>query len=158
MKKIYGENANYIVGKETMGLREANHPVFATIIQDANGIYYSRKTALQLLNESCLLKGGSDYRGKIVALKHNLKFYYKTPLIISREEKIYAFPTKSPTHFDCRWIFPEHINEDEFVVIDDAMYVIFRNGQLFPLNCSYHIFKNQLKRAIYAFYTYSKQK
>lgn len=139
------EKNDYLIGTGILALAEANHPEFATVIHDLSGSYYSRKSAIHLLNEACMLKGGSDYLGRLRAIRETLEYPKKTPLIISLQELIYGFPTKSPTQFDCRWIFPRHIKQ--FVVENGDYYVIFKNGLKFQVNCSARSFKTQLERS-----------
>lgn len=132
-----------------MSLVSAYHPVYATIIHDLIGSYYSRKTALTLLNEACILKGGADYSGKLRAIRQTLSYLKKTPLIISIAEKIYGFPTMSPNHFDCMWIFPRHIVG---LICEKGMYyVLFKNGLKIPINCSAESFRTQQERSSHSF-------
>ncbi|UAC47885.1 competence protein ComK [Bacillus aquiflavi] len=51
---------NYLISTSTMGLKEALHPEYETIIYDQKGTYYSKKKAVDLLNEACILKDGAD--------------------------------------------------------------------------------------------------
>lgn len=153
VSKIFIENEIYTVSTTSYALGEANHPTFATIIYDLHGIFYSRKTAMQLLNEACILLGGADYRGKIAAIRHNFGYLMKTPLIINHEKEIYAVPTKSPTRSDCRWVFPHHIKY--YTIKNGTIYVVFDNGLVFPVNCSEYTLKQQLKRAAHCFLHYN---
>lgn len=143
------EKTDYLVGTKTMGLREANHPEYATIIYDTRGIYSSRKTSLQLLNEACILIGGADYQGKIKAIQYKFGYSKKTPLIICLLETVYAFPTKSPTHYDCRWVFPGHVKD--IVWENGRYYSAFKNGLKMEINCSLHTYKEQEKRASHCY-------
>lgn len=137
-----------------MGLKEALHPEYETIIYDQKGTYYSKKKEVDLLNEACILKDGADYSGKVKAIRTVLEYTKKTPLIISLQESIYTFPTKSPDHFDCRWVFPQHIYK-----YDDKNgknRVIFNNGEQFDINCSPYTFRKQWYRSSHCIIYYSK--
>lgn len=144
MRKLE-EKENYMICTETAALKEIYHMEYRTIIYDLRGIYYSKKSPIQLLDEACMLKGGADYRGKLRAMRIILDYPKKTPLIISHQEFIYAFPTKSPDQFDCRWVFPRHIKD--FIYENGKYYVVFKNGLKFEINCSPRTFKKQLERA-----------
>lgn len=68
-----------------------------------DGIFYSRHSVLTLIDRTCMMFA-STYEGRVKATRHNLKQHQKTTLFIS-EDGLAAYPTKSPDHFDCVWIF-----------------------------------------------------
>ena len=68
-----------------------------------NGEFYSRDSALSLIDKACMLYA-STYEGRVKATRHNLKQHKKTTLLIS-EDGLAAYPTRSPNHPDCVWIF-----------------------------------------------------
>jgi competence protein ComK len=67
------------------------------------GVFYSSYSALALINKACMLYA-STYEGRVKATRHNLHQHKKTTILIS-EDGVAAYPTKSPTHPECVWIF-----------------------------------------------------
>lgn len=138
-----------MIGPTTLALRKVRHPQFQTVIYDREGIYYSTLTPIELLNEACIRLGGSDYEGRIRAIRQLFDYNKKTPLIISHENALYAIPTLSPENDDCLWIFPYLLKNH--AVENKKLFVTFKNNFKCELNCSLYVFNRQLEKAARAY-------
>ncbi|WP_158598314.1 competence protein ComK [Falsibacillus albus] len=138
------EKKPYLVSQNTMALEPIYHEVFRTKIYDVQGIYYSTLTSMELLEAACLERG-SDYSGRIKAVRRKLGYLKKTPLMISRHEMIYAFPTKSPEDYDNVWIFHRHIQSFQ-ALRRKVVAVVFANEMTIEVNCSSYTFQTQREK------------
>lgn len=98
----------YEISPTTEALLPAMEYNYETRIYDRSGSYLSKKPQLELVREACL-EGGSTYEGRRKAMVYHLRYEQQTPIVISTSNGIYAFPTKSPDHLDCFWLFYQHI-------------------------------------------------
>jgi competence protein ComK len=129
----------------TVALFPAYHHVYKTIILDLSGKkVWSKKPAKEIINEACL-NDGASYEGKIKAVRHALPYHRKTPLIINKDQHIYAFPTMSPDKYECIWLFHLHILE--ISQTQDKTYITFMNGCKLKVNCSNRVLNRQRERA-----------
>jgi competence protein ComK len=129
----------------TMAMYPVYHSVYQTILLDSNrGKIFSEKTIMELISEACM-EDGASYDGKIQAVRHALPYLRKTPLIINKEQQIYAFPTMSPTKFDCIWLFHLHIKK--FTSFQEYTIITFINGTTLKINCSIKVLMRQRERA-----------
>ncbi|MGE6257014.1 competence protein ComK [Heyndrickxia sporothermodurans] len=134
---------NYVVSKQSMGIEAMDHSEFNVKIFDVRGIFYSKQTLMQLLEEACERKC-TDYRGRINAVRKAFDYDRKTPLVICPIEMLYAIPTISPKDYHCKWIFPDHI--ETYIKKSKRDYILFRNGLQMELNCSRKSLKRQVER------------
>jgi competence protein ComK len=135
---------DYQISLTTMGIEAVYHPEYNSRIYDVNGMYYTGRTNQELLDQACELRC-TDYNGRINAVRKAFSYDKKTPLVICPIEMIYAIPTKSPKDYDCKWIFPDHIEK----LLRKAKHpqILFKNGLTMEINCSYNTFKKQQERA-----------
>jgi competence protein ComK len=125
-----------------------------TKVVTAHGEFYSQLPALQLLDKACMLYA-STYDGRVKATRHNLKQYKKTPILISGENGVAAFPTKSPSHPECAWIF-NHDYRIEFVSATRTRIVYDQHNVAIELDVSIHIMEKQRTRMYEMLYYYLK--
>jgi len=125
-----------------------------TKVVTKNGEFYSRLPALQLLDRACMLYA-STYDGRVKATRHNLKQHKKTPILISSEDGVAAFPTKSPTHADCAWIF-NHDYRTEFVSATRTRIIYEKHNVTIELDVSIHTMEKQRTRMYEMLYYYMK--
>ncbi|MGV3464809.1 MAG: competence protein ComK [Heyndrickxia sp.] len=137
------ELKDYLVNHTTVALTEIYHPEFNTKIYELGGIYYSKQTMKEILRKSCE-HYCSTYEGRIKVVRNALSYWRRTPLMVCQFELIYAFPTKSPDDFSCRWIFPAHIHTH--IIENNHLYVKFKNGMKVELNCSLNTYLKQKER------------
>ncbi|OAT80892.1 hypothetical protein A6P54_12860 [Bacillus sp. MKU004] len=129
----------------TMAICPVYHELYQSILLDSSGEkIYSEKTTMELINEACM-EDGASYDGKISAVRHALPYLRKTPLIINKEQQIYAFPTMSPTKFECIWLF--HIHIKNFTSSQNHTIIKFLNDTTIKINCSLKVLTRQRERA-----------
>ncbi|MCM3023140.1 competence protein ComK [Heyndrickxia ginsengihumi] len=133
----------YRITRCSYALVSSDRPEYVTKIYDKNGIFYSKKTKLSLLDEACIRMRGCDYRGQVRAFK-KLFGYNKAPVILSLPH-IFAIPTKSPSVHDCQWIFLQHVSN--LIEQNGRLIIVFKNKQTLELNCSPYTFFKQRSRA-----------
>ncbi|MEB6548879.1 competence protein ComK [Heyndrickxia sporothermodurans] len=136
----------YRISHTTMALEAFNHIEYNTKIYDVEGIFYSRQTIHQLLEQACALYC-TDYRGRINAVREAFKYDRKTPLVISPEEMLYAIPTHSPKNYNCKWIFPDHVKAKDYIPASKELHIYFHNGLKLEVDISEQIYETQVERA-----------
>lgn len=86
----------------------------------------------------------STYEGWIKANRHNLKQRKKMPILISNDG-VAAFPTNSPSHPDCIWIF-NHDYRTEKTSPDKTRIICEKYGTTLELDISIHTLGKQRTR------------
>ncbi|MFC3884680.1 competence protein ComK [Bacillus songklensis] len=99
-------NEEYEIGLKTMAVMYHIDASFQTRMIDLDGDYLTSKSPQKLFDEICL-KHGSTYEGRREAVVRSLGYEKRTPFLPALG--IYTFPSASPQHFDCVWLFPRHI-------------------------------------------------
>jgi competence protein ComK len=146
----------YDINKETMALIPAKHIDYDTIVYETNQILYVKQRPLDMIKVACL-DGGSTYDGRRVAVIHQTGAQHKVPIPINPLEKIYAFPTHSPSLYECSWIFYHHVRSIMPHPTDPKeSQVLFKNGQT-PLNLdiSHSSLEKQLHRTSFCVVKFS---
>ncbi|MGF9964031.1 competence protein ComK [Bacillus rhizoplanae] len=125
----------YEISAHTMALEPYAHPFYQTKILDTRGTFFSAKTPLQLIQESCLMRNYSTYEGKRLAIRNCCRFKQNIPIPIDHQHYICAIPTRSPSSWSCSWLFYAHIEKLERHEFQHTN-VYFRNGQtqIFPIS------------------------
>lgn len=139
MKKVVN-----LITKKTMAIAPAYDLEHESIIYEVDRTFFSKKRPLEILDDACICRC-STYEGRIRAVRRKLGHYKKTPLMISPDEMLYAFPTKSPERYDCIWVFPRHV-KDWREAGENALMVRFFNGLEITVNCSSYTFKRQKEK------------
>ncbi|KUP07603.1 hypothetical protein Q75_05085 [Bacillus coahuilensis p1.1.43] len=141
------------LNKHTYAIGPAYHEDFTSMIYTNAGYYFSKHKPVELLDRFCH-KFGNSYLGSITSVRKQLGYNKKTPIIISPEERLYCFPTISPDKYDCLWLFPKYILQQE----SDKSLVMFKNGHSLPLNCSYKTYKDQIQKSSHCLLMFTQRK
>lgn len=100
----------YIINTDTVALvpnYDGECPVKVLEAGKAEPIFV-RKTSKSLIDYACrLVLSDIDSRRKMIY--ERLRYRNKTPIPIDPYSNIYTFPTKSPSNFDCHWLFLSYI-------------------------------------------------
>ncbi|MCA1055239.1 competence protein ComK [Rossellomorea aquimaris] len=129
----------------TMAVYPAYHERYQSVILNQTGKHvFSERSIMELMNEACM-RNGASYDGRVKAVKHVLPYFRKTPVMISKEPYILAFPTVSPRNYECTWLFCTHI--ENFSHSNGKTYVHFKNGSMLEVSCSVRVLRTQLERA-----------
>ncbi|RNF39474.1 competence protein ComK [Planococcus salinus] len=118
-----------------------------------HGEYYSRLSALGLIDKTCMLYA-STYEGRVKATRHNLKQHKKTPILISTDG-VAAYPTKSPFHPDCVWVFDQDYRMEKLTPTKTRL--IYDQHKIFvDVDVSVQTLKKQRTRMYEMLYFYMK--
>ncbi|GGE70766.1 competence protein ComK [Priestia taiwanensis] len=139
--EIYEE---YEVSPTTMAITFNNHTMYQTKIYDKHGIYYCSRKGMNLMEEGCL-QGGSTYDGRKKAVAHLKRFKQRTPIPVIPNEGVFAFPTCSPTNWNCTWLFYRHIKEFKRINHETTI-VTFHNGATLTVDISSATLQKQIQR------------
>ena len=113
---------------------------YRSIITKTDGIYYSELTPLELIEDACLRYFTTmEGRQKAIGIMLNFK---KAPIVIATN--LGAFPTTSPKHPDCEWIFNHPFQATD--VTKGKAHLTFTNGTSLTLNVSAHTVRQQQQR------------
>lgn len=129
----------------TMAIYPAYHERYQSVILNQTGDHvFSKRSVKDLLDDVCM-RNGASYDGRVKAVKHVLPYFRKTPVIISEDPYILAFPTMSPQHYECTWLFCSHI--ENFTHSNGKTFVHFKNGSMLEVSCSVRVLRTQMERA-----------
>ncbi len=141
---------DYIINPQTSALLPARQIEYDTIVFEQDKRLHVKKTAMQLIEEACLIYG-STYEGRRKATMYRTDFKRKVPIPISINREIYTFPTHSPSDYDCAWIFPSHVQFIRDIASENSngeKSLIFLDNQLkLASNASSYMIEQQLDRA-----------
>lgn len=102
---------------------------------------------LDIIKNSCEYYG-SDYDGRRNGTKQLVGYAHKIPIAIDPTNRIFFFPTTSPSRHECIWISHEHVKDYDRINSQETL-IHFNNNQsfTFPISCSTII--SQLERTAY---------
>lgn len=101
--------------------------------------------AFKLLKKSCRWYGNSyNIHRQFVIDKFN--FYIKTPIIVSKADRLIFFPTAAPDSKRCIWI--SYNNVDRYVKELNRTKVYFKGGKILDIDVSYTTIDNQITKCI----------
>ncbi|WP_272435225.1 competence protein ComK [Terrihalobacillus insolitus] len=119
--------------------------------------YLLKKTALQLIKLACL-DGYSTYDGRRIAMMYKTSSRKKVPIPINPELHIFAFPTMSPSQFDCNWIFYNHVQAIKPTTKKLSQTIItFKYKEQLALKESYYTIEKQMYRTAVCMLSFSQQ-
>lgn len=140
---------DYSINVHTMALLPAFHTDYQTIAIETHRTYYVKQTIMKILKEACL-DGGASYDGRRDTVTHYAVAKQKIPIPINPARNIYAFPTHSPTHMQCSWIFYNHVKTIIANILDDyaepTSNIHFKNGQTITVPISDYVLTKQMQR------------
>ncbi|MCC3359149.1 competence protein ComK [Bacillus sp. REN16] len=149
----------YEVNPQTMAILPAREIEYSAIVKEEHKIIYVRQTPLQIIKAACL-EGGATYEGRRKAVTHLTGAIQKVPIPINPRRNIFAFPTHSPTAFECNWIFYHHIkaivpSQQTSNTIQSIIH--FKNQQVLPMNESHYLLEKQYTRTGMCILQYAPQ-
>lgn len=145
MEKI---KSNYIIGQHVNALLPGRDTHYDTIVLTSEGKHYVKNPSFDILQESAS-KTFLTYEGSINVIRKILGIKYKVPFPVNTALGIYAFPTMSPTHPDCVWLFHHRIKWIEDTSQESKTYkskVHFVDGTSLSLTISSYILNKQRGR------------
>lgn len=149
----------YEVNPQTQAILPAREIEYSSIVKEEHQTLYIRQTPLQIIKAACL-DGGATYEGRRKAVTHLTGAVQKVPIPINPRRNIFAFPTHSPTAFECNWIFYHHIKSiiPSLQTSNTTQSIIqFKNQQELPMNESHYLLEKQYTRTAMCVLQYATQ-
>lgn len=115
-----------------------------SVIFTADKVHYSESKPADVLDGICLLHGAS-YKGREEATRRLSQEQYKkkVPVMIS-EPHVAAFPTSSPQHSQCIWLFNHPMT---FISLNpQRTKIVFPNGESLEAEASLAMLHKQRSR------------
>ncbi|HLR67200.1 MAG TPA: competence protein ComK [Virgibacillus sp.] len=136
---------HYIANKNTHLIIPALHMDYESIVLERENVYCVRQNPLNIIKATCE-DDWTTYEGRKNIIAKRLNLPHKTPMMLSQEDKIFAYPTLSPKKYNCSWIFLHIVVETGkegkhgVLLIHDRMKV--------KLDVSYYILQAQLEKVL----------
>jgi competence protein ComK len=102
---------------------------------------------LDIIKNSCEYYG-SDYEGRRNGTKQLVGYAHKIPIAIDPTNRIFFFPTTSPSRQECIWISHEHVKDYDRINPQETL-IHFNNNQSFTFPISGSTIISQLERTAY---------
>ncbi|MEH7388615.1 competence protein ComK [Bacillus sp. JJ1521] len=147
----------YEINPQTSAILSVAEFEYSAIVLEGDNRIFVRQTPIQIIKAACL-EGGASYEGRRKAVIHLTGAIQKVPIPINPRRKIYAFPTHSPTSFECNWIFFHQIKTITLPKIPsptNQSIIHFKNNQTLTLNESYYVLQKQYQRTAMCILQYS---
>jgi competence protein ComK len=130
-----------------MALVPTRNTDYYTIVHELQQTIYVKKTPFEIIQSACL-QNYSSYAGRRDAVIHHTGYTRKVPIPIDFERSIIAFPTLSPTNFDCVWIFYRHIERFTSIQKNKGTFITFRNDMELSVGVSCLVLEKQVYRTV----------
>ncbi|WP_077618275.1 competence protein ComK [Bacillus sinesaloumensis] len=138
----------YEITPQTRAILAVAEIDYSAIVLEEDRTILVRQTPLQIIKAACL-EGGASYEGRRKAVTHLTGAMQKVPIPINPCRKIFAFPTQSPTTFECNWIFYHHIKSISISKSSNPYVqsiIHFKNNQTLSMNESCYVLQKQYQR------------
>lgn len=110
---------------------------------------FLKDSPLDLIKRGCL-GGGAGLEGRLESVTLFTGIERKIPVPIFPDQGIYCFPTHSPKHNDCCWIFPAHIRRTMANKNNPKQsIVVFKNNLSIILDIPHEALQKQIHRTAY---------
>ncbi|MFD1779833.1 competence protein ComK [Fredinandcohnia salidurans] len=113
-------------------------------VLEVEGEYVVAMKPTEIVDRSCRYFG-SSLKGRQEGTREIMGVTHKAPIIVEASNKIFLFPTASPTKQDCAWLSHNYVSDCRYSVNENTT-VIFTNKQAIKLQISKGSFQNQLHR------------
>ncbi|WP_010283473.1 competence protein ComK [Bacillus timonensis] len=113
-------------------------------VLEVEGEYVVAMKPTEIVDRSCRYFG-SSLKGRQEGTREIMGVTHKAPIIVEASNKIFLFPTTSPTKQDCAWLSHNFVSDWRYSVHEKTT-VIFTNKQAIELQISKGSFQNQLHR------------
>src|SRR5699024_3794865 len=136
---------HYIANKNTRLIIPALHMEYESIVMEKENVYCVRQSPLNIIKATCE-EDWTTYEGRKNIIAKRLNLPHKTPMMVSQNNTIFAYPTLSPKKYNCSGVFlhiaVETRKEGKHGVLPlhDRLKV--------KLDVSYYILQAQLEKAL----------
>ncbi|WP_100374091.1 competence protein ComK [Bacillus sp. FJAT-45037] len=147
----------YEISTHTIAIMPAYDIECETLVLEGHQTLYVKETAIQMIKRACI-EGGATYDGRRQAVSELTRAQNKIPIPINTTSQIYAFPTHSPTHLECVWLFYHHIKSFHPHPFEPAKTIVqLYNNNPLTIDISYPSFERQMQRTSYCMVKLSYQ-
>ncbi|WP_017726090.1 competence protein ComK [Halalkalibacterium ligniniphilum] len=136
---------DYEVNQETLALCPHFHPEYQTKVLETSGVYYVKGKPLDLLKRNCK-QFGASLRGRQEWAAYVMNKSYKLPILVQEHHNLLAFPTHSPRHTACTWIFVNQFPDIKTAAQKQKSLVQFPNGTELTVDVSYPSLNRQMQQ------------
>src|SRR5699024_10234498 len=95
---------HYITNKNNRLIILTLHMEYESIILEKENIYCDRQSPLNIIKATCE-EDWTTYESRKNIIANRLNLPHKTPMMVSQEDKLFAYPTLSPKKYNCSWVF-----------------------------------------------------
>jgi len=136
----------YVTNEDTYMILPIRAVEYYSIVREKDAIYYVKQTPFEIIKHTCWELDWTTYEARSKAIAEKLYFPHKTPIMLSKEKKIIAFPTMAPAHVECSWFFL-HPDVNTGRILNQA--TLFINWeQKIALDIPYHTLQVQYEKAL----------
>jgi competence protein ComK len=149
----------YFANEQTNALLPTKQKDYRAIVLSAFEKYYVKGSPFDIVKASCE-RDFTTYEGRVDAVKSRTVYRKKLPTPINTARKIFAFPTMSPNHSDCIWLFYHRIQAIKELKSqprnEHQSIVQFTDGSHLPLSISFYTLKKQYTRTAHCVKLYEE--
>jgi competence protein ComK len=138
----------YVINPLTMFIKpiEYGSKIYSQI-NEVNNEFISPFKPLEIIKNSCNYFG-SDYEGRRNGTRQLIGYTHKIPIAIDPTNRIFFFPTTSPTRQECIWISHEQVKALDRISPKETL-LTFRNKQSCTIPVSYRSIRGQMEATAY---------
>ncbi|MCD8509714.1 MAG: competence protein ComK [Bacillus sp. (in: Bacteria)] len=119
----------YKINKRTMLIMPSRSWDYNSTVIETNKEIRLQDCPLEIIQRACNT-GGSTMEERQMAITYLTGIDGRVPTPILPRHNIYAFPTHMPYHYECCWVFPEHISKIKPNKNNHKQSIIFFKNQL----------------------------
>lgn len=132
----------YIINNSTIALIKKNSN---TLIIEEKKTILSKRNIMSIINESCKFYG-SDYKGRISAIREFINSKYKIPILINENNNLIFFPTESIRNENV--IFINYKKVLKYENFNDYIRIKLTNNIMLTTKISKYSFNEQLLKCL----------
>ncbi len=134
----------YLINEDTTIIIPAKEIHYDSIVMERKNIYLIRQTPQNIIKQN-MRHHGFDFNSGRKSYGLYLDYTYKSPVSLSDEKLLIAFPTRGIKHPECAWIIERNVKDIQHH--NDGSAFTFLDGTIVRLDISENIAKNQCKKA-----------
>jgi len=136
----------YVTNEDTYMILPIRAMKYYSIVLEKAAIYYVKRTSFEIIKHSCWELDWTTYEGRSKAIAEKQYLSHKTPIMLSKEKKIIAFPTMTPAHVECSWIFLHPEVNTGRILNQAALFINWE--QKIALDIPYYTLQVQYEKAL----------
>lgn len=133
---------NYNISSKTLAILPSKDG--GSIIFEDDKSFKFILTPTLIIKRNCI-NNGCTYEGRLKSSELLTGYKYKSPILLSEEDRLIYFPTNSPRLKDCAWICLNNI--DRIKKLEEGSVIVFNNNVSVKITASFYTLNNQILRA-----------